>query len=66
MSENQPPKNVINLRERRKKAGPRKTQNRFSAKQQKPTQDKNGVTWLHYLQLFLFLGVLAYLMNQCQ
>ena len=62
MSDSQPPKNVINLgdRRRRKKAKPK------TPKGQKARGPQgNKISWGHYLQFFLFIGLLAYVAQLC-
>ena len=71
MSENQHEKdNVINLAEKGKRQATlyriRPGQNgKGQGKKKKKHGDGHGLTWVHYVQFFAFLAVLAMMMQYC-
>ena len=63
--------NLIDLASERRKfqnrpIGPKKHQGVHKASKKKPVKVKAGPRWYHYLQLILFLAVLAWMMQKCQ
>ncbi|SMF82563.1 hypothetical protein SAMN06296036_14212 [Pseudobacteriovorax antillogorgiicola] len=65
MSDSQPPKNVINIGDRRHKAKKARPQRETLGRKSKPSH-QNKISWAHYAQLILFLLLIAYLMEQCR